>query len=369
MAKHGTEKQSKHYFFKGALLILVIALLAFAPGIGYAAERMEVLFYPRHYREEVESAAARFGMEPNLIYAIIKAESGFSETAVSSAGAIGLMQIIPDTFLFDIRDHIGLPDERSDALFEAESNILAGTYYFAHWYDYFYDVYEISDPTVEALAAYNAGIGRVWEWLEDDALSDWNGLFAEKIPFEETKKYVSRILSYKEKYDELYGKAVQENGYISENLAYRWAKLYGKKYSIDPRFVMSIIRAESTFNPNDLSPSGAAGLMQITKGTFADIKADLMLERNYEDLFDPEFNIQCGAYYLHWVDERMEGYAQIAAAYNVGTTAVNGWLADPAYSNDGESLIIENIPIDTTRRYVGYVLNYYEEYLAEYPKK
>ncbi len=367
MAKHGTEKQSRHYFWKGALLIIVIAFLAFAPAIRYVADDIEMWMYPRHYQEEVEAAAARFGMEPNLIYAMIKAESGFSEVAVSSAGAIGLMQIIPDTFLFDIRDHIGLSDQKSEALFEAESNILAGTYYISHWYDYFYDVYEIDDPTVEALAAYNAGVSRVWEWLENDELSDWRGLFAEKIPFAETRDYVARVLKYKEKYDALYGKAVQSNGYISENLAYRWAKLYGKEYRIDPRFVMAIIRAESTFNPNDLSASGAAGLMQITKGTFIDIKSDLELEQEYEALFDPELNVRCGAYYLHWVDGYIDGYAQIAAAYNVGVATVQGWLDDPLYSSDGQTLIVENIPIDTTRRYVGYVLTYYEAYCEQYP--
>jgi soluble lytic murein transglycosylase len=326
-----------------------------------------MLFYPRHYQNEVDEAALQFGIEPNLIYAIIKAESDFTETAVSSAGAIGLMQVLPDTFILDVREHIGLGDSGSSVLFHAKENILAGTYYFAHWYDYFCDVYEIQDPTVEALAAYNAGIGHVWEWLEDDTLHDWKGLYPDKIPFEETRDYVARILKYKEKYDELYGKGMLSTGYITEDLAYRWATIYGEWYDVDPRFVMAIIRAESTFNPNDLSKSGAAGLMQITRGTYADIKSDLLLEREYEDLFDPEFNIQCGTYYLHWIDERLDGYEQITAAYTSGLTAVKGWLGDSNYAANGE-LIVENIPIDTTRRYVGYVMTYYEEYCARYPE-
>ena len=362
-----TEKRSSRKFLLGGIIILLIVAMAFSAGAVYAFDRIEKLFYPKPYQNEVDEAAKQFGIEPNLIYAIIKAESDFVETAVSSSGAIGLMQMLPDTFLFDVRDHIGLGDAGSSVLFQARENILAGTYYFAHWYNYFHDVYEIQDPTVEALAAYNAGISHVWEWLEDDTLHDWKGLYSDRIPFEETRDYVARVLEYKEKYDELYGKGMLSTGYITEDLAYRWASIYGEWYDIDPRFVMAIIRAESSFNPNDLSKSGAAGLMQVTKSTYADIKSDLHLEREYEDLFDPEFNIQCGTYYLHWVDERMDGYEQIAAAYTSGLTTVKSWLEDPNYAVNGE-LIVENIPIDTTRRYVGYVMAYYEEYCARYPE-
>ena len=362
-----TEKLSSRKFLLGGIIILLIVAIAFSAGAVYAFDRIEKLFYPKPYQNEVDEAAKQFGIEPNLIYAIIKAESDFTETAVSSSGAIGLMQMLPDTFIFDVRDHIGLGDAGSSVLFRARENILAGTYYFAYWYDYFYDVYGIKDPTVEALAAYNAGISNVWKWLDDEALHDWQGLYPDKIPFEETRDYVDRILKYKAKYDELYGKGMLSTGYIGEDLAYRWALIYGEWYNIDPRFVMAIIRAESSFNPNDLSKSGAAGLMQITESTYADIKNDLALEKEYKDLFDPEFNIQCGTYYLHWVDERMDGYEQIAAAYTSGLTAVKSWLEDPNYAVNGE-LIVENIPIDTTRRYIGYVMTYYEEYCARYPE-
>ena len=362
-----TAKRSSRKIWKGVLIIFLVVALAFAAGAVYALDRIEMLWYPRHYQEDVDVAAERFGLEPNLIYAIIKAESDFVETAVSSKGAIGLMQILPDTFLFDIREYIDLADKGSSVLFEAGANILAGAYYFAHWYDYFYDTYEIADPTVEALAAYNAGIRNVWKWLEDDSIHDWKGLYADKIPFEETREYVARVLAYKEKYDSLYGSGMMSNGYVSENLAYRWAKRYGKDYNIDPRFILAVIRAESSFDPHDVSASGAMGLMQITKGTYEDIKSDLHLEEVYEDLLQPEFNIKCGAYYLHWVDERLDGYEQIVAAYNVGLTAVRSWLADPSHSSDGKTLLVDQIPIDTTRRYVGYVMTYYQEYCSRYP--
>ncbi len=360
-------KHSSRRLLQTALLILLIVSLAFASGLAYLGDRINTLTYPRKFRSEVETAASAYGLEPNLIYAIIKAESDFCETAVSSAGAIGLMQVLPDTFIFDIRDQIGMGDKRSAVLFQPEENILAGAYYFSYWYDYFTRVYELTDPVVEALAAYNAGISNVWQWLEDGELADWNGLFVEKIPFAQTKKYVQNVLKYKAKYDELYPDAIMENGLVSEALCYRWAIRYGADYRIDPRLVMAIIKAESSFNPADLSKSGALGLMQIIPDTYVDIKGDLELEEEYEDLIDPEFNVKCGTYYLHWIDERTDGVAQIAAAYNAGITAVNEWLTDPTYSEDGKTLIPESIPVEQTRNYVRNVLQYYEEYCQKYP--
>ncbi len=357
------KKHKKQGILIAVAVLLIAMLLTLAAGGTTAARK---LVYPQKYSEIVDDASVRFGVEPSLIYAIIKAESSFSETAVSSQAAVGLMQILPDTFLFDIREHIGLPSASSSRLFEAEVNILAGTYYYQHLYEYFRDVYGIKDPVTEALAAYNAGIGNVQKWLEDDTLSDWKGLFADQIPFEETKSYVARVLEYKAQYDELYGVGVLSNGRLSEALAYRYAMRYGEEFKIDSCLVMAVIRAESTFDPNDTSPSGAIGLMQVTKGTYADIKADLSLAEEFHDLYDPAFNIKCGTYYLHWVDERIDGVAEIVAAYNAGLTAVQQWLADPAYSADGKTLIVENIPIESTRKYVQNILQYYDEYTLRF---
>ena len=68
-----TARPSSRKLLKGGLIILLIVAMAFSAGVGYAFERIEMLFYPRHYANEVDEAAAKFGMEPNLIYAIIKA--------------------------------------------------------------------------------------------------------------------------------------------------------------------------------------------------------------------------------------------------------------------------------------------------------
>jgi soluble lytic murein transglycosylase len=224
----------------------------------------------------------------------------------------------------------------------------------------------MTDPVVEALCAYNAGIGNVWEWLEDDTLTDREGLIPETIPFPQTKSYVEKILKYKEKYDALYPDAVVGNGRISESLCYRYATRYGREFRIDPCFVMAIVKAESSFDPAATSGSGAVGLMQIIEGTYVDIKGDLSLSETFDTLYTPEFNVKCGTYYLHWIDERTDGIIQIAAAYNAGLVTVEQWLRDPAYSTDGKTLIPENIPVEQTRKYVANVLRYYEEYRAKY---
>ena len=347
---------------KAVLLLLLAAALIFIAGSESVKEWVDTWLYPRLYREYVEEYAARYRVEKNMVYAIIKAESGFCQTAVSPSGAIGLMQVLPETYLSDIRGEIGLEASPSSVLFEAQENIHAGTYYFSKWYDYF-------GSAVEALAAYNAGFGNVQKWLADEALSTADGLIVEKIPFEETREYVKRVLAYKEKYDELYGREeLPQKETISEDLCYEWAVKYGETYHIDPRFVMAIVKAESSFIPSSVSVSGAVGMMQIMRPTYeTDIKANLGLEEEFEDLFDAEFNIKCGTYYLHWLDERLDGYEQLAAAYNGGIGNVRAWLADPAYSADGKTLIVENIPLDQTKRYVRKVMTFYEEYLARYP--
>lgn len=347
---------------KAVLLLLLAAALVFIAGSACVKEWVDGWLYPRLYQEYVEEYAARYRVEKNMIYAIIKAESGFCQTAVSTSGAVGLMQILPDTYLSDIRENIGL-DAPSSILFEAEENIHAGTYYFSRWYDYF-------GTTVEALAAYNAGFGNVQKWLADETISTTSGLIVEKIPFEETRNYIKRVLAYKEKYDELYGREeLPQKETISEALCYEWAVKYGETYHIDPRFVMAIVKAESSFIPSSVSVSGAVGMMQIMRPTYeTDIKANLGLEEEFEDLFDAEFNVKCGTYYLHWLDERLDGYEQLAAAYNGGIGNVREWLADPAYSADGKTLIVENIPLDQTKRYVRKVMTFYEEYLARYPE-
>lgn len=350
----------KKLFRFGVLCLLMTAML-FSAASGYAKRLIDAGVYPREYRAQVEQQANFYGMEPNLVYAIIKAESGFRPDVVSYAGAIGLMQIMPETYKDDICYKIGLDDDPSH-LYDPETNIQAGVCYFSHWYAYY-------GTSVEAVAAYHAGVGNVNKWREAGYVDEYGTLDVEQIPLQGTRNYVNTVLYYKARYDELYGSVAESGKRIHENICHEWALLYGREYGVDSRLIMAIIRAESTFDPQSLSSSGAKGLMQILRSTYnEDIKVHLNLEEDYADLTNGKFNVMCGTYYLHWLSRYLTGTEQIVAAYNGGIGNVRRWLANGAYSEDGITLMVEKIPNETVRKYVNNVMKYYEEYCARYPE-
>ena len=361
--KHKQKRSPLLRFWNFLLLAVILGAMLFSTASRDAMRLIDTYRYPRRYAEYVSEASERFGVEENMIYAIIKAESGFRATVVSRAGAIGLMQVIPDTFLFDIREKIDMAESPSSVLFSARENILAGTYYYSYLRKHF-------GAEREALAAYNAGIGNVTRWLADPAYADLKGLIPDAIPIAETRAYIARVQANKAHYDDLYGKQeiADTRNLISQEQCYAWAQIYGAKYRIDPRFVMAVIATESSFDAADVSTSGSIGLMQLKEDTYReDIQANLHLEEEFDALFDAEFNIQCGTYYLHWLDDRLDGFEQLAAAYNGGIGNVREWLKDERYSEDGVTLILDAIPREETRRYVAKVMANYEKYCARYP--
>ena len=150
--------------------------------------------YPRQYISLVEENAEEFESDQSLLYAVIKAESGFDKNAVSSVGAMGLTQITPETFEWLQTKTGDSYDE--DALFEPEISIYYGAYFLNMLLEEF-------DNTETALAAYHAGRGKVNEWLEDPEISP-DGVVLENIPYEDTAGYVRRVLKNSEKYKNIY---------------------------------------------------------------------------------------------------------------------------------------------------------------------
>jgi len=120
-------------------------------------------------------ASETHNIEPSLIYAVILSESGFDRYAVSSAGAMGLMQIMPSTAEYIARER-GI-EFSEEMLFDPAINIDFGTYYLARMFRRF-------GNQKEALAAYNAGEGNVSAWRASDL---------DRIPFRETRDYVRRV--------------------------------------------------------------------------------------------------------------------------------------------------------------------------------
>lgn len=378
-------------------LILVFAIILICANADSVKRQFEKLELPKEdleYLDDIKSASREFGIDENLILAIIKAESNFDVDASSRSGAMGLMQIMPDTYESEIKNALNLQIAAHNALLEPYINIRSGTYYISR-------LIERYDDIATALAAYNAGPGKVERWLADSTYSQERSdgkegriLISENIPYSETKKYVSRVMYYYEKYTELYPVSdvpqdsekykdspilwVTKEGYypgqilVNDLCCYQWALKYGEIYKdVDPIFVMAIIKTESDFMVNAVSASGAYGLMQIMPDTYnTDIKPSINLEENFEHLIeDPEFAVKCGMYYLHWLYAPSRGLnnsiVNVAAAYNGGCNAVKEWLGTEGLSENGE-LIIENIPRAETKRYVEKVLANYEYFAKLY---
>jgi soluble lytic murein transglycosylase len=154
------------------------------------------ILYPFEHREELLAQARARELDPSLVAAVIWQESTFDAGAVSSAGARGLMQVMPSTGRLLAR---GLDrSSRRPNLHDPATSLALGTLYLKQLLDQF-------DGRVErALAAYNAGPNRVVSWTAGRADMPAEE-FVESIPFTETRNYVMAILAHQEHYRRLYG--------------------------------------------------------------------------------------------------------------------------------------------------------------------
>jgi soluble lytic murein transglycosylase len=146
------------------------------------------LRFPTPYRDRVLASARESHVDPAWVYAVMRQESSFQPDIRSSAGALGLMQIMPDTGRrVAQRLQFTLPNDY--ALLNTGTNIRLGAAYLSHALD------RLQHNALLATAAYNAGPHRVSQWLPEDARMDAD-VWAETIPFHETRKYVKRVMEY-----------------------------------------------------------------------------------------------------------------------------------------------------------------------------
>lgn len=139
------------------------------------------------------------------------------------------------------------------------------------------------------------------------------------------------------------------------NLVYN----YSRQYNIDSMLVFAVIKAESNFNQNAVSKKGAVGLMQITPKT-GEYISNLIDDKTYknEKLFDPEFNIKYGCFYLKRMINQYDGNIELALmAYNAGSTNVNRWI-----EMLGRDFEVNLIPFNETKNYVKKIKKYYKLY-------
>jgi soluble lytic murein transglycosylase len=141
--------------------------------------------YPLPHREALSASSRQWDLDEAWMYGIIRQESRFVADARSRAGAVGLMQLMPATARWVARQ-IPVSPYRPAMLTQPEVNVQMGTYYYRRV------LTELGDPVL-ATAAYNAGPGRARRWRDDATLE--GAIYAETIPFNETRDYVKKVVA------------------------------------------------------------------------------------------------------------------------------------------------------------------------------
>lgn len=176
--------------------VLLLLFVGFT-GILFLSTNWMSWFYPIYYKAEIREHSITYDMDPFLVAAIIRVETNYKTGRESKKGALGLMQLMPDTAKWAL-EKAKLPDVSLQQLKrEPSANIELGTWYLSSLSRQF------DGNRTAVIAAYNAGPGKVKSWLEK---GNWDGTAAsvKDIPFGETRHYVQRVIYYYDQYTEIY---------------------------------------------------------------------------------------------------------------------------------------------------------------------
>lgn len=193
MTKRKLKKKSKKILT--VCLVISILILLVLQFNNFQESKLLRIMYPVKYEEIVLRYSDEFGVDPYLVYAVMKQESNFKEKAVSSAKARGLMQITEDTFDW-LKIKLGDKETTYDDLYKPEYNIKYGTYFLSILSEEF-------KMTSTQLAAYNAGMNITKKWLTTNEYSS-NGKTLHTIPYKETEKYVKIVMNNYSTYKKIY---------------------------------------------------------------------------------------------------------------------------------------------------------------------
>lgn len=177
-----------------ALAVVAIFAIVIASEVDHAVSRLGL---PLTNADVIRTQAAEKHLDPALVAAVIYAESKF-EPRPSSAGAEGLMQILPETAYFIAHLSGGTQFTASD-LATPSINVAYGTYYLRYLLDHYHG------DEMLAVAAYNAGLANVDRWVAQ-AHAEGNSLTVAAIPFPETRAYVERVQSAQRDYRASYAR-------------------------------------------------------------------------------------------------------------------------------------------------------------------
>ncbi len=153
-----------------ALVFVIISLMVF------------FMLFPKKYKLEIEQFANKYELSSSLVASVINIESGYNEDAVSCAGAVGLMQLLPDT-AYDCAKRMGM-SITYEQLFDKRINIQLGCFYLRYLLELF------DGNLINSLCAYNWGYGNVCNWIALGNI-DGDGTIT-NIPVEETRNYLKK---------------------------------------------------------------------------------------------------------------------------------------------------------------------------------
>lgn len=176
----------------GLLSLLFTSFLLFASYFFFLKKAYQI-----EYFDYVKENSEKYNVEKELILAVIKSESNFRQDAESNVGAIGLMQVMPETFDW-LQTHHFMPHLDVGHLKDPKTNIKYGTYLLSI-------LKKRYNSIIEVICAYNAGIGTVDKWLKNPQYSR-DGKVLKKIPYPDTAIYVENVLECRRMYKNLYFK-------------------------------------------------------------------------------------------------------------------------------------------------------------------
>lgn len=178
-------------------VIITFCLLCFGGWKIWNSDAVQMRFvYMWDYQQDIITYSQKNNIDPFLVAAIIKNESNFKHKAVSGVGAVGLMQIMPETGRW-IAEQMGLEKYKDSDLYLTKTNIRMGCWYVGEL------DHEFKQNMTLVMIAYNAGRGQTREWMQENGWTyDFNDVQA--IPYADTREYVAKVLHDRDKYYLLY---------------------------------------------------------------------------------------------------------------------------------------------------------------------
>lgn len=203
LEKLGTKQNKKGWLILKKILNNKLLKKIFSIEIAIVAVLIGILIYvktfvfPLKHFDIIKEEAAKNNIDPYLVLAVIKTESGFNKNVTSPKQAKGLMQIM-DSTAEDINQELSLNID-GDNIYDENVNISLGCKYLSSLIKKYNGNYYL------AIIAYNAGMGNVDNWIRDGIVStDLNDSVNNNIPYKETKRYLKKVINYYKIYRKLY---------------------------------------------------------------------------------------------------------------------------------------------------------------------